>query len=160
MGLNIQSKEVIDKISQDLKVQPALEIPRELMDKIQLVYNVNSERILQIVSANRATTGSLTPLTASTSKKTFVTGVLLSYMHNVVADSTAITTTLIGKGKGTSVLIQLPKLSLTADTKSQFVSLNPPIELEKGSDVIATHTFTVGAGSIASSVYFYEEDPQ
>ena len=113
---------------------------------------------IQVNSANRATTGSLTPLTASTSKKTFVTGVLLAYMHDVVADSTAITTTLVARGKGTSVLIQLPKLSLTADTKSQFVSLNPPIELEKGSDVIATHTFTVGAGTIASSVYFYEEE--
>lgn len=43
--VEIQSKEAIDKISDELKVQPAVMIPRELMDKIQLTYDIGEGAI-------------------------------------------------------------------------------------------------------------------
>ena len=57
MVLDIQSKEVIDKISDELKVQPAHEIPRELAKQIQLTYDIGLVRKGRVISAERDVTG-------------------------------------------------------------------------------------------------------
>jgi len=160
MGLEIQSKEVIDKISDELKLQPAMKIPRELMDKIQLVYGINPEREIQVDSTIRATTGSGNILTTSATKKTFLVGATMGYMHDATADSTDNQFLIIPKGKAAQALLRLSKLTTTADARSISISFDKPIELEPGTVVSIQQAFTVGAGTISGTVIFYETEPQ
>jgi len=161
MVLDIQSKEVIDKISDELKVQPALQIPRRLMDKIQLVYNVNPKpQRIRVETVTRASTGASLVFASDATKRTFLTGFFLSYQHDVVADSTAIIATITPLGRAVEVLLNFAKITLTAKGESAFIKLDPPVELEPGANVTITQTFTVGAGQIAGTAYFYETDPQ
>ena len=78
--VDIQSKEVIDKISDELKIQPAMAIPRALAEKIQLVYAVNANPIVNVVAnAERSTTGATNVFTTSPTKNFFLTGLLISW---------------------------------------------------------------------------------
>jgi len=161
--VDIQSKEVIDKISDELKVQPSLEIPRRLMDKIQLVYGVNPDyrEKMRFATATRITTGASTILTSNTTKRTFLTGLYFNYQHDVVADSTGftITATPIATRAVTNV-VNLVKITLTAKQDRVSITFNPPMELAPNTSVVMNQTFTVGVGVMAGGVTFFETDPQ
>ncbi len=160
MGLDIQSKEVIDKISQDLKVQPAMQIPRELMDKIQLVYQVNQDHVVQRVEgASNSSTGNATIFTTPSAKDFFLTSASMSVTCDVVADSTSykLFVTINGVGKN---LFELAKTTLVVFTDHIQMNFNPPLKLDRASIIGINQSFTVGDSTQVGVITGYEVDPQ
>ena len=159
--VDIQSKEVIDKISEDLKVQPALQIPRELAKQIQLIYSVNPERIVKFthVSVSDSTGGAI--LMTNATKNTYLVGLQLSTTKDVVA--TSIFTSITGTPRDGVVknLFTLRYEPLTAISNiSEAINFAQPILLEKGTSVTLTHTTAVGSIDSTATAYFFETDPQ
>jgi len=129
MGLDIQSKEVIDKISDELKVQPALAIPRELSDKIQLVYAVNPVRHLIQTNGGTLSDGtSATPFSFHATKNTFVTGLTISVAKSVLSQSINSSINLIIKGSAaTSAFLTINYEPLTVGSNLNMVmKFDPP----------------------------------
>lgn len=163
MGLDIQSKEVIDKISDELKVQPAMSIPRELGEKIQLVYGVNPITPRKVLSSTTASgSGSSNLLTTNATKLTYMTGLQYSFVKNVTSDlaSGSLSLTVI-IGGATVAVVRLSVLTLTAERGNISVSFDKPMLLDKGSLIrLSSDTFSAGALIRSAIVYGYETDPQ
>lgn len=161
MGLDIQSKEIIDKISEDLKVQPAMRIPRELMDKIQLVYGVNPVRKVSMETGAIADSAAATTiLTTSSVKRTFFVGASLAVAKDIVATSTSTAIALQPLGIAAKEFITLAYEPVTAGDFFETVMLPIPMELEKGTVITIQHGTAVASIDGKATIFFYEVDPQ
>jgi len=160
--VDIQSKEVIDKISDDLKIQPSMTIPRELGKIIMPVFVVNSERGGQIVeSFTSTTTGPSTIFTTPTDRDFFLQSAFLSIDDDVTSNGLAANLTITPFAQGATNIIRLHKLTLTATSKelSNFYG-ERGIRLARGSTVVITHIFTAGASTLSGGITGYVTDPE
>jgi len=159
--VDIQSKEVIDKISDDLKVQPSLQIPRELAKQIQLVYNVNPEREIKIASVTASDSTAVAIMTTSATKNTFLIGASLSTAKDVVSTSlfSAIRGHVFGQA-ATAILFAQRYEPVTAGAHSLTINFSKPIKLERASVVSVSNSTNVASIDTTGIVYFFETDPQ
>jgi len=159
--VDIQSKEVIDKISDELKVQPSLQIPRELMKQIQLVYNVNPTRIVNVLeSASGSVSGNTVAFTTPATQDFFLTGVTISTISDATADNTSILGFCTLEGKASANFITIVKLTTTAHEQTSVIEFNPPLKLERNTTVGVFTSFTVGANTKAINIIGFVTDPQ
>ena len=163
---DIQSKEVIDKISDELKIQPALVIPRVISKDIQLTYGVNPVRVSDNIDAmsdvaEKTTTGALIILTTSSDKDYFLTSLNVSFVKDAVCDSAtgAYSVTVIINGRST-FLVSLPIITLTAERADIFLAFPSPIKLDRGSNIVITGTFTVGVCVRTANCQGFVTNPQ
>jgi len=158
--VDIQSKEVIDKISEDLKIQPAMTIPREIAKQIQLVYGVNPDRLIRRASAGASDATTATILTTSAVKDTFLIAMQLTVSKDVVA--TSILSSIVGTPFGgiTDLLLRIRYEPVTVGQFSQGLSLPIPMKLDRGSLVTVVNSTAVGSIDATAIIYFYETDPQ
>ncbi len=160
--VDIQAKEVIDKISEDLKIQPALKLPRAIADKIQLVFNTNPERNILITAgqANDALTGAI--LVAKVTKKTFLVGWQISTTKDAIA--TSVSTILRATAKGNNGAARAFAFHryepLTAGSFSHTTILPLPIEIEPGSTIQIENSTAIASIDSVGVIYYYETDPQ
>jgi len=159
--VEIQSKEVIDKISEDLKTQPAFNIPRELAKQIQLVYDINPSRTLKCVNAVVADNTAGTIHTADSKKRTFVVAVNMSVNKSALNDSTFSAVDLIDiTGARRQILNMAYEPTTAASHLFAETSLNFPIEVEKGSTIRIINGTGTASIDARASIFFYEVDPQ
>lgn len=158
---DIQSKEVIDKISEELKIQPAMQIPRELAKNIQLVYNVNPEHIVQVAGANAIDETSATIINTHAVKKTFLIGFSLSVAKSVLATSLFSTISAVLRNSSSSAeLIRLRYEPTTAGQHSVNYTFLIPVELSKSTAITVTNSTAIASIDTVGNIYFYEVDPQ
>jgi hypothetical protein len=158
--VDIQSKEVIDKISEDLKIQPSLQVPRELAKAIQLIYNVNPTREVQIRNKVAADSVSEVIHTTHATKRTFLIAVSLSVAKDIVSPSVRSRISLFPKGKAVIDVIELRYEPLTAGDYVESLSLPIPMELEKNSEIKVLNQSATASIDAAAKIYFFEVDPQ
>lgn len=159
--VEIQSKEVINKVAEELKISPATLIPREIGKDIQLVYNVNPKRIVILgTSTARTATGTQTLFTASPSKDTYLTSAFLMNHSDATADNTSATYAVTMMGQAGVNLIFIGKITLTAFNDHISLSFNPPILLARNSTIVFGSTFTLGASRTSAGFTGYEVDTQ
>ena len=162
MVLDIQAKEVIDKIARDLKVQPSLSVPRKLSENIQLEYNVNPERDIQSNTGTLSDGTALTLFTTSLVKDTFLVGATLSVAKDIVSDSivSQIKFTPFGAAANAAGLAMRYEPITVGSNLNVALNLPMPIKLARGSIVsVANSTATASIDTVAA-VYFYEVDAQ
>lgn len=158
--MDIQSKEVIDKISRDLKVQPSLEIPRELTKTIQLNYNVNPERDVFVKPGSALDSASSTAYTTPTGKDTYLLGFNVTLTKDAVNDGTSssIRATVVGQAVGA-----IFRIAYTPSTAGQFtetVFFPIPLKLERGTSLVLTNGTATASIDFFANFYLYEVDPQ
>lgn len=162
MVLDIQSKEVIDKISDELKVQPSLEIPRQLDDKIKLVYEVNPRRVCDIVESGVATSSTVTIFTTPTERDFFLTNAWIALDTSNGLGSDAELKIFVG-GAEKTVLQAVCSFAdggtnneQSPSTGHQSINFSVPIKIDKGSII----TITEPGGNLAfSGIIGYTTDP-
>jgi len=160
--VEIQSKEVIDKISDELKIQPALQIPRELGKNIQLTYDLNSGRNPK-VSALGATVSDGTTATIHTTdlnKRTFMVGCSIAMSKDVVATSVHTSIVATVKDLTQQSFLRVRYEPVTAGQFNDNIVFDFPIELEPGTTVTITNTTAIASIDSTGILYFYETDPQ
>lgn len=154
------SKEVVDKMSQDLKIQPAVALPREISKNIQAVYDVTPKGgNIFMGDVTRITTGTSTIITTDANKDSFLTSALLSASADNISEGINYILSIVPLGKTAGVLLQLRKEPTTAFTGNQELTFNPPIQLERGSIITITQGFALGTSTVSGTVLGFERDP-
>lgn len=157
--VDIQSKEVIDKVSDELKIQPAMEIPRELAKQIQLVYKVNPEREIRPFAATVNDSQGGGVFTTHAIKRTFLVGATLTVSKDVVSTSLNSLMSVVPKRGGTTTVLRINYEPVTAGNHHAEISF-PPMELEKASAIILSNSTSTASIDTHLVFYFYETDPQ
>lgn len=159
--VDIQSKEVIDKISDELKIQPSMQIPRQLAKDIQLSYNVNPVREVSI-KIKELNDGTATTIhTADSVKRTFITGGNLAVAKDVVNTSQRSSLDIFPLKTGVSTsIMQLKYEPLTAGDSVTSVNFPEAIEVQKGSTIILKNSNGTASINTFGSIVFYETDPE
>ena len=159
--VEIQSKEVIDKVSDELKVQPAMAIPRTLAKDIQLVYAVNDNNLSRVLGkGSSSSSGTTTIFTSDATKKdTFITGISLSYIKDGDSDNTNIqvNTTINGAVVG---LIDVRGITLTAMQDHVHIHFSPPVKIDRDVATLISKSFTLGVMVVSGLVFGYTTDAQ
>ena len=158
--VEIQSKEVIDKISDELKVQPALQIPRTLGKEIQLNYNVNQDPIVNLLGfKTKSTTGSLFSDDLPEGKNIFLTGLTFNYSKDVTNDNVLMELQVVILGL-TTTLLSITTPTLTAKDETIIMLFPAPIKIDAGSAIKVTGTFAAGTLVRSLGYQTYTRDPQ
>ena len=159
--VDIQAKEIIDKIFKELKIQPALTLPRRIGDRINLVYVVNPETPnIQVALGNASdSSASVTIFTTHATKPTFLTGLTVTIAKSslATATSTDVRFTPIGKAQATGLRVRYEPS--TAGQFTETLSLNNPIELEPGTTVNFQNDTAIASIDVSATAFFYEVDP-
>jgi len=159
--VDIQSKEVIDKISEQLKIQPALMIPREIGKDIQLTFDVNTSRVADTIADGfSSSTGALIFFITPTDRDFFLTSTYLNITKDVSNDNTATTIEVTPFGKAEFPVIQIISQTLTvANNINSVTTFATPIKLERGSNIRIIGPFTVGAMGKGAIITGFTTDP-
>ncbi len=158
--VEIQSKEVIDKISDELKVQPALEIPRELAKQIQLSYNINPKDVVEVRNKGLSDGTSALIHTTHSEKRTFLLEAAMSIAKDVNATSifSTIEATPLGKAEQNIAVVRYEPLTVASHLRSEQNMHG--IELEKGTEINFTHGNAAASIDGSATIFFIETDPQ
>ena len=155
-----QSKEVVDKISDELKIQPSLQIPRGISKEIQLSYNVNPRKRIQVSRVSGADASSVAIFTTSTTKKTFLIGVSLSVSKDVVNDGKVSSITATPLEGSSETILEIRYEPITAGQFTETIMFQHAIELKKATAVGFINGSALASIDAAGIAYFYETDPQ
>lgn len=156
-GLN---KEVLGRIVKDMGLQSAVDkLPNELLDTIQPVIIANPKRTINILKkGGSSTTGDTTIYTTPTDREFYLTFAQLRNTANATADNVAISMKITPKGEAEVILLEILKQTATAGSDHVTAVLNPPILLEKGTNILISDGFTVGASTRSGSIAGYTVD--
>lgn len=159
--VEIQSKEVIDKMSDELKVQPALLLPRELGKMIVPVYNVNPPRNIRVASSVASDSVSATVMTASLTKRTFIIGCSVTIAKSALSDSIfSILQANIKNQFSTTSLLTINYEPSTAGSFTESLTFSEPIEITPGTAISIANNAATASIDTRGTVYFFETDPQ
>jgi len=159
--VEIQSKEIIDKMSEDLKVQPSMTLPRTLANNIQPTYEVNPDRLIQFAGGGPTDATSTTIHTTHATKDTFLIAATMSTSKSVLSTSTnsSIAVTVFG-GAALAMLVTRYEPVTAASNLRQSMNFPMPIKLERGTDINVTNSTAIASIDTRAHVYFFEVDPQ
>lgn len=159
--VDIQSKEVIDKMSEELKVQPALALPRTLTNNIQPVFEVGGRRNNFIASGFVSDSASNTIHTCKTGVRTFIYGHSVSITKDAVNTSTFSRILVTHKdSSATTNLAAMAYEPLTAASNLHVEAQYEPLELKEGSTIVLTNSTAIASIDNFSIVFLFELDPQ
>ena len=159
--VEIQSKEAIDKISDELKVQPSMAIGRKLSENVQMTYDIAPKRVVDVVDGTiAATTSTATMVTTPTDRDFFLTGALMGFDKDDVCDGTSISIQATLFGKAETNIFFMSALTLVAQQRDNAMVYNPPIKLARGTTIKLAGAFTAGTMSKSASITGYTTDPQ
>ena len=148
----INRSDVIQKAVNDLGLSGNDKIPTEILDKVQLTYDLNRRFSSFIVNAASTATGSatLTLPTPSLGGEIYITAIHASLIKDSACDqatgslSIGATTDLQGVAK---TILQIPVIALTAQDEHVFISLPYPLKIKSGTTMSFTASYTLGVMS-------------
>jgi hypothetical protein len=158
----INRSEVNEVLKSSTLIQSAGGVPNILAGQIVPVMEVNPRLTRQsgyIRSATQTTTGSFNIFaSASATQETYITGALLTMSKDATCDIADgfITMTLTPYGDSGKNIIQIPILTLTAQSIAIPLILSNPIRIQPGSAISISGTFTVGKLLRVGIVYGYQ----
>ena len=158
--VEIQSKEAIDQISEDLKVQPALKIPRKLAEQIQLTYNINPERQIKVIADVESDGTSKTLHTTDSTKDTYIVGATISVSKDAVHDGIFTSLNATPKFQSATNLMSLRYEPLTAGEHMLHINFPLPILLERGTTIRILNNTATASIDAGVTIFYYEVDPQ
>lgn len=155
----INRTDVIQKAVNDLALNVSVDkIPNEILDKVQLVYGLN-RHFSNFVGGNSSTStgsNSFTLPSVSAGGEIYITALQVALAKDATCDqatgTVSLTATLDSTGLSTN-LIQIPIITLTAQSEDITLSLPYPLKLKPGTNITFTASYTAGLMSRAYKVY-------
>jgi hypothetical protein len=161
--VKIQSPEMQHSIYNATRYNPSENIISEFADKVVLTAEVNPlmfPELWKIANTGGSTTGNLTILAANASntKERFMVGASLAFIKDVTCDMAtgALTIQAVLDNGINSAILQLPTLTLTAQSSQLYVSFTRPIKFSSTDVVTVSGTFAAGACMRSASIYYFE----
>jgi hypothetical protein len=160
----IHNSDLSKELREGAKIQISIDkIPTELAEKVVPVMEVNPKMLRYITHSYgdvKTTTGSLSPLTFSSTKDTYLTNVNASFVKDATCDiaSGSIAINAQPDGSGVVPLAQFSVLTTTAQSGVMNITLNPPMKMKRSSVLTITGTFTAGALARSIAAQYFEVD--
>lgn len=159
----INRSEVIKELVDGCRLDAGREvIPTSLADKVLPTFETKPSGIVNLINTTFiVSSGSATLVTTSSRKRTFLTGFSMSTMRTVVCDSFGTSIACNVKGRSSSSTMGRIQFDVTPTKELGSITrdFSRPIELEPGTTVSVSQTFTVGKQYVTASVTLYEVDP-
>jgi len=149
----IRRSDVIAKGVNDLNIQLSTDkIPNQTEDKVRLTYSLNKQYSTFLTGNGSTSTGSnsTTFPTPSAGGEIYLTGVQVSLIKDATCDQATGTMSIsvIPEESGiATTLLQVPIITLTAQSHDLLLSLPYPLKLKVGSQGGFTASYTVGTMS-------------
>jgi hypothetical protein len=153
---SIQSK-VTEKIISVLGLQPAVDvIPQNLSRTIQPIIDVNpSPRIDLVKSQSKSTTGSVVVYTTPSDKDFYLTNAALNCQADAACDNTEYVLECYTETGEKVNVIRFNKLTTTAYSNSQALTLKHPIKIKRGTEIKAVSVFSAGNSNLGVVIQGY-----
>lgn len=154
MGQPYKNNRIRDTIKQLLNLEMYQDkVPAEILEKIQLVIDVNpfqNETCDVIATATAINSTSATLYTTPTDRDFYLCSASISMIKDVSSTSTS--SSLNATARGTAItLLAIPGITLTPQTSSNSIAFSPPILLDRGTIVNVGNSTNV-ANIITKSV--------
>lgn len=159
--MQVQNPEVTDIIRRSTRLTLAEAPPSNLASDIRAVIDVTPRfhKLITTTSAESTTSGTITVMTASSSRQTFITGFCISYVKNSTCDISSGSMLFSCVQNGATIRLARVAILTLRDAQDNFiVTFDRPLLVDKGTTVTLTGTFTVGAMSRCVTLYYYEQD--
>ncbi len=113
-----------------------------------------------LFTAGRTTTGTLTAGTTALDKDTYITGIDMSMIKDVVCDQATGRLSLLvpQNSKATNVLCAIPILTLTAQQYSNYIQFKTPLKVDRNAVISMVLTFAAGAMSVNIQIYGFTRE--
>jgi len=157
----IYNSDLFKELKDGAKIQQAVDrIPNEIAEKVIPVMEVNPKllRTINIIKNVYGTaTGNLTVYSVPSNKDFYLVGADISAQEDALSTNTA--TYIAATIDGAAVrILQLSKLTLTADSKNGSISFNTPIKIDRGTNITLSNSFGAGAAVKTCTIYGYVID--
>jgi hypothetical protein len=159
MGTKIYNSNLTNELREGIKIMSSSDAtPSEITDKVVPVMEVNPKllRVLTKGANNTAINAtSATLLTTPTDRDIFIYNAQISLIKDVTSTST-LSTLRCTSGGTTLIILASAGLTLTAQTDSQTISFNPPLKVDRGTNIAITNSSATANISTTASVIYYE----
>lgn len=156
--VDIQSKEAVDRMSEELKIQPALVLPKKLADNIQPVFEI-SKKVANIVRSNsNAVTGSLTVYTTPTDQDFFLTAATVGHFENNLSNNILTSLNVVING-ATRQVLEIAKPGGFQVDQNIALTFDTPIKIDRGTNITVSNSFGAGAATKFATLIGYTSDP-
>jgi len=145
---------VIQKAVNDLAISLSSEkvIPNETLDKIQLVYSLNSQFSNIVRSVNKTTTGTSTVYTLGSQEDFYLTSIQLSATQDATCDGVLyqVTGTVDGVSRALCSL-RVPPLTAQGNLVSN-INFSHPIKIDPNTTISIVESFSVGTSASTTTI--------
>lgn len=134
-------------------------VPTKIADTIVPVIECNPKLLRRtdfIKTGNLADATTTTITTTPTDKDTFITNIVLSFIKDANATSTAVGVYATTDDGLSQYLIYLPCLTLTAQTQTISFELANPLKLKRGTGVSLVSATAVASISAKATIYGFQ----
>lgn len=159
----IQRTELVQRIIDAFRISVNTDkSPNESMNMVQAIVDVTRPSTQILGNAVHASSSTATIFTASSTKKTYITGFQINWAkdatNDMVTGSNNLTVDVLVSG-GRKNIYDGAVITLTAQTQQVYIQFKEPLLIDKGSTVRHTMSgYTVGLGCRATTVFGYEEE--
>jgi hypothetical protein len=155
----IYKSDVIQKAVNDLALSPANDkIPSETLDKIQLIYGLNSEYSNFTINGASTTSGALNipmPTIDAQRQEIFITTIIVSIAKDATCDAATGPFILSGTAADGIArnMLNIEAITTTALQETIPLALTYPLKMKPNVNMSLSGTFTVGSCVRAVSIY-------
>lgn len=149
--VEIQNSKITDRLLEETKAQPYMELPKKIADSIQPVLIANPRPRIFHLDQNLSDGTSIAILTVSSVKDTYLLSAHLSVAKDAVGASLFSDIQVVAKGAGNKSILRIRYQPLTAasNLNASMSWAAHPLKLERGSLILLTNS--VGTASIDAS---------
>jgi len=158
--VEVQNSNLINDMSEKTKISNVAVLPKNLSNVIVPTIDVgkNIHKHFAIYT-NKTTTGTAYLGTTSSTKDTYITGLVYSYAKDVNCDVTNVNLGIDGFLNGASTkLIHVSSIPLTAAEGTIAVNFNPPLKVDRNKTLSMSATFTAGVLNQGGTAMGFEVD--
>jgi len=157
--VTIYNTDLMNELKEAVKLQQGSDIvPNQLQNFIIPVIEVNPKllRNVDVAQENqKTTTGSIVILTGVPTMDFYITSAFLSWASDAANDSTSATLVCTMEDNNTHSIIKIVKLTLTDVQQTTQMDFPRPIKIKRGTDIVASSTFSLGTSIISGGVTGY-----
>ena len=160
----IYNSDLSKELREGGKLQVTDRMPSELAEKVVPVMEVNPKLLRRsdfVVTSNKTTSGSQSVYTVPVNRDFFITSLCFGFIKDVTCDAATGDITLAASIGGVSgIILRIPILTLTADSKTIVLNFPNGLKIDRGSTIsIGTNpTYTAGLMSRSVSIFGYHVD--
>lgn len=157
--VNIHNDEVTRRLVEDTKLSISEGIPNQLSQTIAPVLIVNPRITSNVLKQlNNIATGNLTIFRTPIDKDFYLTSAFIAYSKDGSCNNTELRLVVVLPDGSTNDLLSIPSITLIANESNLSQSFNPPVKLQRDSEITLVGSFSLGLYAKSGGITGYSVD--